>query len=87
MLLTHGNEGSVFAYDAAYPTQRLWEAFTPTRAPTLTGKPKLFFLQACQGNLMDKGVRIMKDTATDSFASYKVIAISNWCAPSWLHHV
>ncbi len=72
VLLSHGNEGTVYAYDAAYPTQRLWEPFTSDRAPSLTGKPKLFFLQACQGAKIDPGVRVVRATATDSFASYKV---------------
>ena len=61
-LLSHGNDGSVYAYDAAFPTQvnirdinrtiinralfqRLWEPFVGDKAPTLVGKPKLFFIQ------------------------------------------
>ena len=44
-LLSHGNLGTIYAYDAPYPTQKLWEPFTANRAPTLTGKPKLFFIQ------------------------------------------
>ncbi len=75
VMLSHGNEGSLFAYDAAFPTQRLWEPFVAEKAPTLVGKPKLFFLQACQGSNMDAGVRVVSRkksvTQTDSFASYK----------------
>ena len=37
--------GTVYAYDAPFPTQKLWEPFTADRAPTLIGKPKLFFIQ------------------------------------------
>ena len=61
-MLSHGNDGSVYAYDAAFPTQvnirhinriiinptlfqRLWEPFVGDKAPTLVGKPKLFFIQ------------------------------------------
>ena len=44
-LLSHGNAGTIYAYDAPYPTQKLWEPFTANRAPTLAGKPKLFFIQ------------------------------------------
>ena len=44
-LLSHGNLGTVYAYDAPYPTQKLWEPFTANRAPSLAGKPKLFFIQ------------------------------------------
>ena len=45
IILSHGNMGTIYAYDAPYPTQKLWEPFTADRAPTLAGKPKLFFIQ------------------------------------------
>lgn len=45
ILLSHGNLGTVYAYDAPFPTQKLWEPFTADRSPSLAGKPKLFFLQ------------------------------------------
>ncbi len=70
-LLSHGNLGTVYAYDAPYPTQKLWEPFTADRAPSLVGKPKLFFLQACQGSEMDVGVGVT-ETDSGAFASYKV---------------
>ena len=53
--------------------QKLWEPFTADNAPTLVGKPKLFFIQACQGSRMDEGVTlnvVQKDS--EVFASYKV---------------
>ena len=37
----------------------MWQPFTADRCPSLAGKPKLFFIQACQGNRMDKGVEVM----------------------------
>ena len=39
------NSGTIYAYDAPYPTQKLWEPFTADRAPSLAGKPKFFFMQ------------------------------------------
>lgn len=78
VVLSHGTEGTIYAQDAPFPSQRLWEPFTADKAPTLAGKPKLFFLQACQGSQMDPGVKITRArptkgvTETDSFASYKV---------------
>ena len=45
ILLSHGNSGTIYAYDAPYPTQKLWEPFTADRAPSLAGKPKFFFMQ------------------------------------------
>ena len=66
-------QGTVYAYDSPFPTQKLWEPFTVDNAPSLGGKPKLIFLQACQGTQMDEGVPVVKNTETDSvFASYKV---------------
>ena len=50
VVLTHGNEGILYGYDHSYPTHKIWEFFTADKCPTLAGKPKLFFLQACQGN-------------------------------------
>ena len=37
---------------------QVWQPFTADRCPSLAGKPKLFFIQACQGNRMDKGVEV-----------------------------
>ncbi|TRY74484.1 hypothetical protein TCAL_01321, partial [Tigriopus californicus] len=74
-VLSHGSEGIMYAFDAAYPTQKLWEPFTADKAPTLAGKPKLLFLQACQGSMMDEGIKVTKatpDIQYDSFASYKM---------------
>ena len=76
VVLSHGNEGTIYAYDKPFPTNKLWEPFTAENSPTLAGKPKMFFIQACQGGLMDEGVTVVEShTETDSsafFASYKV---------------
>lgn len=60
--MSHGNEGTVFAHDGPFPTQKLWEPFTADRAPSLAGKPKMIFIQACQGNKMDPGMTVHKAT-------------------------
>ena len=71
-MLSHGNEGILYGYDHSYPAQKIWEPFTADRCPSLAGKPKLFFLQACQGSKMDSGASVkMTRTSTDSLASYK----------------
>merc|ERR1719341_1183127 len=75
VVLSHGNEGIFYGYDGAYPAHKVWQPFTADRCPTLAGKPKLFFIQACQGNRMDKGVEVISGgqgrTSSDSFASYR----------------
>nr|XP_057924755.1 caspase-8 isoform X2 [Doryrhamphus excisus] len=50
-LLSHGENNSVFGTDIkAVSIRELTLPFTSGRAPTLAGKPKLFFIQACQGD-------------------------------------
>ncbi|XP_061926248.1 caspase-8 [Entelurus aequoreus] len=49
-LLSHGEKDCVFGTDEQkVPIPDLTGPFTSVRAPTLAGKPKLFFIQACQG--------------------------------------
>lgn len=45
IVLTHGLEGILFAYDGSYPQDKLWSPFTADKCSTLIGKPKLFFIQ------------------------------------------
>ena len=78
VVLSHGNDGTLYAYDKPFPTNKIWEPFTAENSPSLAGKPKMFFIQACQGGQMDEGVHEVVEshqTETDSsayFASYKV---------------
>ncbi|XP_046587826.1 caspase-1-like isoform X2 [Neodiprion lecontei] len=76
-LLTHGlNNNLVMAKDVAYRADKIWKPFTADVCPTLAGKPKLFFYQACRGDKLDGGVMLMSrtsNTQTDSaVASYKI---------------
>ncbi|KAM9844903.1 caspase-8 [Aulostomus maculatus] len=55
-VLSHGEIGCVFGSDGIQVLIReLTQPFTSERAPTLAGKPKLFFIQACQGSGYQKG--------------------------------
>lgn len=55
-VLSHGLEGCVFGTDdVEVPLQDLTRPFTSYNAPTLAGKPKLFFIQACQGTGFQRG--------------------------------
>lgn len=47
-VLTHGELGRLYARDTHYKAEFVWHSFTADRCPTLAGKPKLFFIQACQ---------------------------------------
>ncbi|CAJ1071627.1 caspase-8 [Xyrichtys novacula] len=55
-VLSHGLKGSVYGTDEEEVWIReLTLPFRSGQAPTLAGKPKLFFIQACQGNDYQRG--------------------------------
>ncbi|KAL4640535.1 Caspase-3 precursor-like [Arapaima gigas] len=63
VILTHGYEEHVLGTDRnAVPVRDLTAQLTAQRCPSLQGKPKLFFIQACRGEEYDSGVE------TDSVA-------------------
>lgn len=63
-VLSHGELGIIYARDTPYKPESLWSRFTADKCPTLAGKPKLFFIQACQGDKLDGGIT-MSRTETD----------------------
>ncbi|XP_026758109.2 caspase-1 [Galleria mellonella] len=67
-VLTHGEMGILYARDTHYKAENLWYHFTADRCPTLAGKPKLFFIQACQGDRLDGGITLTT-TETDGSSS------------------
>lgn len=64
--MSHGELGYIYAKDTHYKLESIWSYFTASRCPTLAGKPKLFFVQACQGDRLDGGVTLHNRTETDS---------------------
>lgn len=55
-VLSHGLEGCVYGSDdVEVSLQDLTRPFTSYNAPSLAGKPKLFFIQACQGSNYQRG--------------------------------
>ncbi|KAF5303850.1 hypothetical protein FQR65_LT08107 [Abscondita terminalis] len=64
VILTHGDLGILYAKDMAYKPEQLWTSFSADKCPSLAGKPKLFFIQACQGDQLDPGVTLSR-TETD----------------------
>lgn len=55
-VMSHGKLGEILAQDDYYNISDLWSYFTQKNCPTLTGKPKLFFIQACRGSERDSGI-------------------------------
>ncbi|KAM6948212.1 caspase-8 [Aplochiton taeniatus] len=58
-VLSHGQVGCVFGTDGRkVPIRDLTRPFTSGHCHSLAGKPKLFFIQACQGEDYQKGERV-----------------------------
>ncbi|XP_045463169.1 caspase-1-like [Harmonia axyridis] len=66
VILSHGDNRKIFARDTHYSPELLWISFDGFHAPSLIGKPKLFFIQACRGDKVDAGVPVRHQTQVDS---------------------
>jgi len=72
-VLSHGELGILYASDHPYKPDNLWGYFTADKCPSLAGKPKMFFIQACQGDRLDSGVKMVSRTEADAGpVSYKI---------------
>lgn len=72
-VLSHGELGILYASDHPYKPENLWTHFTADKCPTLAGKPKMFFIQACQGDRLDGGVKMVARTQHDAGSTtYKI---------------
>ncbi|XP_023686413.1 caspase-3a [Paramormyrops kingsleyae] len=56
VLLSHGDDGVLYGSDGPVELKILTGYFRGDRCPTLAGKPKLFFIQACRGTDLDQGI-------------------------------
>ncbi|NP_001033059.1 caspase-3 isoform X1 [Monodelphis domestica] len=63
VILSHGEEGVIFGTDRSVELKRLTCFFRGDKCRSLTGKPKLFIIQACRGTELDCGVET--DSGTD----------------------
>lgn len=55
--MSHGSDdGKIYASDLQFDVTEVWEPFIGDHCPSLIGKPKLFFIQACRGSMTDPGV-------------------------------
>ncbi|NXB16406.1 CASP8 protein, partial [Rhagologus leucostigma] len=62
-ILSHGKKGSIYGVDGQeVPIRELTTSFTVQNCNSLAGKPKVFFIQACQGDAFHKGVTIETDS-------------------------
>ncbi|NWI28791.1 CASP8 protein, partial [Sula dactylatra] len=62
-VLSHGKKGIIYGVDGQeVPIQELTTSFTGQNCRSLAGKPKVFFVQACQGDACQKGVTVETDS-------------------------
>ncbi|CAC5380853.1 CASP8 [Mytilus coruscus] len=62
-ILTHGGYGVLYGTDCVpVEIQKLINFFRSSHCPTLAGKPKMFFIQACQGINNQAGQQLSKDS-------------------------
>ncbi|XP_078342076.1 caspase-3-like, partial [Oculina patagonica] len=55
ILLSHGNKNGICGSDdKVINVEAITKLFRRDECPTLTGKPKVFFIQACRGGLQDR---------------------------------
>ncbi|XP_067405025.1 caspase-10 isoform X2 [Emydura macquarii macquarii] len=61
-ILSHGESGSVYGIDEQQvPIRTIMSYFSARQCPQLAEKPKLFFIQACQGKKIQQAVYIEAD--------------------------
>lgn len=70
VMLSHGDEGTIFGTDGCMELKELTRLFRGNQCPSLAGKPKLFFIQACRGSELDPG--IVTDSVDGSEGTHKI---------------
>lgn len=71
-VLSHGELGILYASDQPYKPDRLWSHFSADKCRSLAGKPKMFFIQACQGDQLDHGATMTRTETDAGASSYKI---------------
>lgn len=70
VMLSHGDEGTIFGTDGCMELKELTRLFRGNHCTSLAGKPKLFFIQACRGSELDPGIET--DSADVSEGTHKI---------------
>lgn len=73
IVMSHGQLDKFYTRDETFPVKDLWEPFF--KVPSLVGKPKIFFIQACRGNKVDKGIIVSYDEMDANNKGPKLYAI------------
>ncbi|XP_073502593.1 caspase-10 [Phyllobates terribilis] len=77
-ILTHGKSKAIYGTDNIdIPISEITSHFSTEKCATLAGKPKLFFIQACQGNISQGAHAIEADAVSDIEKKKTIITIPN----------
>ena len=69
-ILSHGYSSGIYGVDGEQvEISDIAIPFKPTNCPTLAGKPKMFFIQACRGEEEDPGFMMEKDGNEEPFCN------------------
>ncbi|NWV62425.1 CASP8 protein, partial [Malurus elegans] len=81
-ILSHGKKGIIYGVDGEeVPIRELTTAFTVRNCSSLAGKPKVFFIQACQGDAFHKGVTIETDAGEQDSSVERAARFQLDCLP------
>lgn len=58
-ILNHDLMSYVYAKNGKYPLQDVWDYFTNEACPSLANKPRIFLVQACQGEEREKAIKLV----------------------------
>ncbi|XP_072197916.1 caspase-8-like [Excalfactoria chinensis] len=82
-ILSHGKKGIIYGVDGQeVPIQELTSSFTGQNCQSLAGKPKVFFVQACQGDAYQKGVTVETDSREQDYSLETDARFQLDCIPS-----
>ncbi|XP_032301875.1 caspase-8-like isoform X2 [Coturnix japonica] len=82
-ILSHGKKGIIYGVDGQeVPIQELTTSFTGQNCQSLAGKPKVFFVQACQGDAYQKGVTVETDSGEQDYSLEADARFQLDCIPS-----
>lgn len=86
-VLSHGTEGGVYGVDGSIVLIKdLMQPFNGEMCPTLFKKPKIFFIQACQGNKQQPSIQSdgVEDQAGEICSDAKIASESLPCMADFL---
>ncbi|NWR53724.1 CASP8 protein, partial [Regulus satrapa] len=65
-IFSHGEKGKIKGVDdTCVNIEELVSCFSGSNCPSLAGKPKVFFIQACQGSLYHPSVQVKSDSSSE----------------------